>query len=171
MTDLFKKRRSIRGFTDQRISDENITQLLEAAVEAPSGGNSQPWHFHVIRDKAIIQKIFDQSLRQKFILSADSMIVVSMDPERSAKNYGDRGRNLYCYQDTAAAVQNILLAATDLGLGSCWCGAFDEAKLSAVLSIPKNLRPVAIIPLGYIADKNGKKADRRPLGDVVTYVG
>jgi nitroreductase len=79
-------------------------------------------------------------------------LVVCANQERSARRYGDRGRTLYSVLDAAAAVENILLAAHSLGLGACWVGAFDAEKVSLALKLPKALRPVAIIPVGYPAE-------------------
>jgi nitroreductase len=76
------------------------------------------------------------------------VFVVCAEPERSAARYKDRGRDLYCYQDTAAAVENLLVAAEMLGYGACWVGAFDEEVARKALEIPKHLRPVAMVPVG-----------------------
>ena len=78
---------------------------------------------------------------------------------------GDRGRYLYCLQDTATAVTHILLAAVDMGLAGCWVGAFDEVAASQVLSLPSNLRPVALLPIGY-ADQSPAPRPRRSLAEV-----
>ena len=75
---------------------------------------------------------------------------------------------MYCLQDTAAAVDHILLSAVALGLGSCWVGAFDEGEAARVLELPANHRPVVILPIGKPAEAPGRRS-RRPLGEVVTY--
>lgn len=165
--ELAKKRKSVRGFNDREIPEEVVADLLEAATEAPSGGNCQPWHFFVIRDKTVISKIVEESCRQTFILSAQIVIVVCTDVSRNTR-YGERGKDLYSLQDTAAAVQNMLLCAAELGIGSCWCGAFDEDALKKVLKL-SSLRPVALIPFGYF-DGDLPKAQRRPLMESVTYL-
>src|ERR1035437_10115476 len=149
--ELALSRRSIRNFLQKPISNDLIIKLLEAAQVAPSGGNCQPWHFYVIKDKSFILKIREKSIRQDFITSAPVIIVVCADISKTIGQYGERGKNLYCIQDTAAAIQNILLCATSLNLGTCWCGAFDEAALSEILQLNENLRPVAILPIGYFS--------------------
>ena len=90
------------------------------------------------------------------------MIVVAADPQRSARTYGTRGAELYSIQDTAAAVQNMLLAVVALGLGACWVGAFDEKAAARVLELPAHLRPVAMIPIGYTKER---PMPRRPRSD------
>lgn len=94
------------------------------------------------------------------------MIVVCADEKRSSTAYGNRGKLLYCLQDTAAATQNILLTAHSLGLGSCWVGAFDEESARKALNTPKEVRPVAIIPIGY-PDETPRQRSRRPLTEIV----
>ena len=97
------------------------------------------------------------------------MIVVSVDPRPCAARYGDRGELLYAIQDTAAAVENILLAAVDRGLASCWIGAFDEDAVREALGIAAPIAPVAILPVGYSAESAGRPA-RRPLAEVTTWL-
>ena len=79
-----------------------------------------------------------------------------------------RGKTLYCLQDTAAAIQNIHLAAYSLGLGTCWVGAFKEEEARQVLKIPQGIRPVAIIPVGYPAESPQPRS-RRPINQIVHY--
>ena len=92
------------------------------------------------------------------------------EPGRSASHYGDRGRELYCLQDTAAAVQNILVLATAYGLGTCWVGAFDEYKLKSCMELPDDKRPVSMIALGYPAVENQSRPNRRGLDEIRTYI-
>ena len=84
--------------------------------------------------------------------------------------FGSRGEHLYCIQDTAAAIQNLLLAVVALGLGACWVGAFEENRVREVLNIPKELRPIAIIPVGWRAEKPRLRS-KRPLHDIVIQEG
>jgi nitroreductase len=98
---------------------------------------------------------------QRFVAEAGVVFVVCADPEQSAARYGERGRDLYCYQDTAAAVENLLIVANMLGYGACWVGAFDEKKARRALSVPGHLRPVAIVPVGP-ARPVSRHPDRRP---------
>ena len=167
--ELAKQRRSVRGFTEQAVSDKIIASMLEAAVQSPSAGNCQPWHFYAVRDKAVIRRLYERSYHADWFLSAQVVFVVCIEAERSSARYAGRGETLYCIQDTGAAIQSMLLCAKTLGVDACWCGAFDEPEAAEILNMPKNRRPVAIIPTGYAANNN-KKPERRPIDEVVTFV-
>jgi nitroreductase len=102
---------------------------------------------------------------QEDLEEAPVVIVVCADEKRAEQNYGARGKNLYCLQDTAAAVQNILLTAFSLGLGSCWIGAFKEGEARKVINAPKEMRPIALIPIGY-PNEVPPPRKRRPLSEI-----
>jgi len=161
-------RRSVRAFDRQRdVPPDQVTKLLQAATRAPSAGNCQPWHFVVVRDQDTKEALARAALDQRFLVEAPVVVVVCSDPERSARRYGDRGRYLYSLQDTAAAIENLLLAAVASGLGACWVGAFDESTAAEALDLSSHLRPVAIVPIGYAAEQSLPKTDRLPLNSVV----
>jgi nitroreductase len=166
--DLIKERRSIRKFKTVNIPESEIKELIEAAISAPSAGNIQPWEFIVVRRKEIKTKLADAALGQKFIEAAPLVIVVCANTSRSAKFYGSRGVNLYCLQDTAAAIQNMLLLSKSKKIGSCWIGAFSEDAVSEILNIPSSIRPIAIIPFGY-PEETPHRTSRRSLEEVVHY--
>lgn len=151
--EAIKSRRSVRAFTRKDVSEKEVERLIEAARWAPSAGNIQPWEFVVVTDAEIKRRLSIAASGQTFIKEAPIVIVVCADEARSAWGYGSRGANLYCLQDTAAATQNILLAAHALGLGACWIGAFREDEVKRVLKVPRNLRPVAIVPVGHPAER------------------
>jgi nitroreductase len=159
------ERRSCRAYRDDPIPKEDLDRLLEAMRMAPSAGNCQPWRFFVVHSKELREELA-AAADQKFIAGAPVTIVVCADAARSAASYGSRGRELYVLQDTAAAVQNLLIAATALGYGTCWIGAFEEAEAAAALKLPKKLRPVAMVPVGKPAKKLGK-GTRRPMREIV----
>ena len=160
-TSLANKRRSIRAYTDTSVSDNDLAAILEAARTTPSAGNCQPWHIFVIRDAARRTEIVSAVSSQEFIATAPVLLVICADIPRVEQRYGERGRNLYSIQDTAAMIQNILLCAADLNLGTCWIGAFDEAKLSEKLNLSPDMRPVAMIPVGHPAGEPGQRAQDR----------
>jgi nitroreductase len=164
--EAIKGRRSVRAFTSKPVSDDDVKTILDAARQAPSAGNLQPWEFIVVRDAEIKKRLAQAALDQAFIEEASVVIVACADESRSSPRYGSRGSTLYCIQDTAAAIQNLHLAALALGLGTCWVGAFDEAEARKLLVTPQNARPVAIIPVGYPAEKP-KPRPRRPLAEIV----
>jgi len=142
-------RQSVRNYEKKDVPNELIGQLLEAAVRAPSAGNIQPWKFIVVKDIEIKRELASVALRQRHVEEAPVVIVVCADPEKSADKYGERGKSLYCIQDTAAAVENMLLTANSLGLGTCWIGAFEDDKVRSILNIPQKINPVALITVGF----------------------
>ncbi|MCW4048075.1 MAG: nitroreductase family protein [Candidatus Bathyarchaeota archaeon] len=166
LSEAIKGRRSVRAYKKQDVPQEAIEKLLEAATWAPSAGNLQPWQFVVVRAQAVKAKLSKAALNQKDVEEAPVVIVVCADEQRSSARYGLRGKTLYCIQDTAAAVQNLLLTAYSYGLGSCWIGAFDEDAVKAAVKAPEGVRPVAIVLVGY-ADESPKPPSRRRLDQVV----
>jgi nitroreductase len=149
LLDIIQTRRSIRTYKKQELPQGTIEKLLEAARWAPSAGNVQPWEFVVGSSPKTKQELAQAAYEQTDIEEASIVIVVCADEKRAAESYGIRGKTLYCLQDTAAAIQNILLTASSLGLGSCWTGAFKEDEIKKVINAPKGIRPVALIPIGY----------------------
>jgi len=166
--DAIKGRRSIRAFKRRDVSAEVVEKLIDAARWAPSAGNIQPWEFIVVRKPEIKRRLAEAALDQLFIEEAPVVIVVCADENASLQWYGIRGKTLYCIQDTAAAIQNINLAAYSLGLGTCWVGAFREEEAREILKTPHGIRPVAIIPIGY-SDEAPPPPGRRPLSKIVHY--
>jgi nitroreductase len=166
--EAIKGRRSIRAFKSQAVPEETINKLIEAACWAPSAGNIQPWEFIIVQNNEIKRRLVEAALGQEFIAEAPVVIVVCANEERSARGYGLRGKTLYCIQDTAAAIQNMHLAAYSLGLGTCWIGAFREEEAREALKIPNGVRPVAIIPVGYPGEAP-QPPRRRPMKQVVHY--
>jgi nitroreductase len=165
---LFERRFSCRSFDATPLDRETVEAVLEAARWAPNGGNLQPWRFVVVLDSIRRIALAGAAYGQDFLAQAPVVITVCAVPDESATKYGPRGRELYCLQDTAAAAQNILLAATDRGLGSCWVGAFDEAAVARVLESPRNWRPVALIALGQPAETEPQRT-RRSLSEITQW--
>jgi nitroreductase len=166
--ELAESRRSIRGFEEKDVPDNLIMKLLLAAQTVPSGGNCQPWHFYVIKDNGVLAKIGEKAYKAPWLAPAPVAIVVCADMQKSER-YGERGRDLYCIQDTAAAIQNILLCAKSLGLGTCWCGAFSEPAITEILNLKKDVLPVAIIPIGYYSNEPSMP-QRRFIDEIVTFI-
>jgi nitroreductase len=166
---VIEERHGVRDFDAGRdVSPEMVQRILGVAIRAPSAGNCQPWHFVVVRSERTRNLLAEAAYSQWFIAEAPVVIVVCADPARSARRYGSRGVQLYCLQDTAAATEHILLAVTALGLGACWVGAFDERAASQALGLSTDLRPVAIVPIGYPAARP-YRTSRRGLEEVVTF--
>ena len=163
-------RRSVRQFKpDREISDDELNKILNAAIMAPSSGNTQCWRFVVIRDSSLKSRIATEAGHQLFIKQAPVVIVVCADLECALSTYGARGRDTYALQDTAAATENMLLVVRELGLGACWVGAFDEDKAAEILELPKSIRPLAIVPIGAPDEPAKRVPPRRNLKDVVDF--
>jgi len=161
---VINDRRSIRKFKSKELSKQQIEQLLHSAQMAPSAGNLQARDFVVVTKKETKQKLCKAALNQYFIEEAPVVIAVCANYNRSISRYGNRGE-LYSIQDATASVMNILLTAHSLGLGTCWVGAFYEDKVSEILGIPKSIRPIALIPVGY-PDETPIAPPRRSLSEV-----
>jgi len=166
---IFERRFSCRSFASAPLEKDDLTPLLEAARWAPSGGNLQPWRFVVVRSPDLRQQLANAAYGQAFLGQAPVVIVVCAVPEESARIYGQRGRELYCLQDTAAAAENLLLAAVANGLGGCWVGAFDETRVALVLELAAVWRPVAMLALGHPAEAEPQRS-RRPIDEVVHWL-
>ena len=86
---------------------------------------------------------------QRSVAEASALVVVVADLERATSRYGERGAKMYIYHDSGAAIQNMLLLCEAMGLGTCWIGAFNDAKIARLLELPEHVLPMAIIPIGY----------------------
>lgn len=169
---VVEARYSVRDFeATVDVPSDVIERILLAAIRAPSAGNRQPWHFYIVRDPGVRKDLATAAYGQEFISQAPVVVVVCADPEQSAERYRQRGRELYCLQDTAIAAEHILLAAVASGYGGCWVGAFDERRAARALELPHLRRPVAILPVGKPAHEQATRTPRRPLQAVVTYWG
>jgi len=146
---VLKGRRSVRKYSNKKISFDKICLILDAARYAPSSGNLQNWNFIVVEDNERKRKIVDVALGQDWMFDASTFIVVCSRGEEIGKFYKQRGEMLYSVQNCAAAIQNMLLKSYDLGLQSCWVGAFDENAVKRILMIPEEIRVQAIITIGY----------------------
>lgn len=162
-------RKSVRRYTDQDVSPQVIEELLKAACQAPTAGNLQPWRFWVVRNRQMKERLVHAAYGQSFVAEAPVVIIVGTDLSASARGYGERGSHLYAIQDTAAAVENLLLAAQAEGLGACWVGAFNEGAARRSLDMPQSVRPVAIIPIGYPAVSRPKPS-RRSISELTEFV-
>lgn len=158
-------RTSIRDFKPDPVEDEVIEEALRMANLAPSAGNLQARDFIVVRDIGTKKALGEAAYRQDFVAKAPVVIVCCANLER-IRHYQARGESLYCLQDVAAAIENMILYLFSKGVGSVWIGAFDEAMTSAVLSLPRHARPVAIVPVGYPSDK-GIRRRRLPQSTIV----
>jgi len=147
--ECIKTRRSIRKYLKKPVPWDHVANILEAGRFAPSPGNLQNWKFLVVLDEDKRKLLAEASLKQFWMETAPIHIVIIADPEKARRHYGDRGERLYTTQGCAAAMENMMLEANNLGLGSCWVGAFDEEMVKRTLKCPPEVRPQAIITIGY----------------------
>src|SRR3989338_2085862 len=166
--DLIKSRRTVKYFLPKFVSWENIARVIDAARHAPSSGNIQNWKFIICIENSVKQAVAGTCGEQYEVVQAGALIVVCNEVEKAERYYGLRGERLYSIQNCAAAIQNMLLEATSLGLGSRWIGTFDEEELKVKLSIPEEVRPQAIIAIGYAKD-TPPKPPKYPLETVVYF--
>ncbi|HOQ17014.1 MAG TPA: nitroreductase family protein [Defluviitaleaceae bacterium] len=163
--ELAKKRYSVRSYLDKPVEKEKLLQVLEAARIAPSAVNKQPWHFIVVTDKIIKNKIAETYPRDWF-KTVPAVIVVCGDHSKSWKR--NDGKD-HCDIDVAIAIDHMTLAATDLGLGTCWVCAFDAKQCHKALELPENLEVVALLPIGYPADTAPESKKRMELSEIVSW--
>jgi nitroreductase len=166
--DAINARRSIRKYLDQPVEFEKITTLLDASTKAPNAGNLQGWRFIIVSDKNLIKQISGYCVDQYWVQTAPILIVVCSIPEKHELYYGLRGKRLYVIQDCASAITTLQLAAVEMDLSTCWVGAFEEEKLKTLLAIPADIRPQAIVTLGY-ADETPKDRESLPIESVVFF--
>jgi nitroreductase len=150
-------RRSIREYSSQAVPDELVQELLEAAMQAPSAGNQQPWHFIILTERKRLDALADVLPFGKMLHTAPFGIVVCADME--LEKY--RG---FWVQDCSNATMNLLLAAHDRGLGAVWVGVYPVegrvASLKKVLELPEQVVPLCVVSLGYPAAKSEPPARR-----------
>jgi nitroreductase len=161
--DTITTRRSVRNFSDDPVDEIVLRKCLDAARVAPSWANKQCWHFIVVNGREAVDEL---GIIPAHIKNAPAVIVACGDPEKSGKWEGKD----YYLVDVAIATEHLVLQAWELGLGTCWVGAFKEDKIRKLFDIPESIRVVAIIPIGYPANKEtidarvkkeAKKSDQR----------
>ena len=160
-----RSRTSIRAFKPDPVDGEVVEEGLLLANQAPSAGNLQARDFVVVRDRSVKRALMEAAYGQDYVGSAPVVVVFCANLDRIS-HYGDRGRDLYCLQDVAAAVQTMMLFLHGKGLGSVWVGAFDEAKAAEALGLPEHVRAVAMLPIGHPLEK-GVARKRLPLSELV----
>ncbi|MDY7040010.1 MAG: nitroreductase family protein [Chloroflexota bacterium] len=146
-------RRSVRKYSSRQVEDEKLEQILDAARLAPSWANRQCWRFVVVRDPQNISQLARPrglvTQINRWLKDVPVIVVLCADPGRS----GTRHNQPYYMLDAGIAGEHLVLAATALGLGTCWIGAFDEAAVKEILDIPAGIRVVTLIAVGYPAEE------------------
>ena len=144
---FLSSRASVREFTPDPLSEEEIGAILRAAQTAPSAGNREAWDVVVVTDGELREALAGAALSQPHVKEAPCVLVICANYVRSMSRYGERGI-LYAIQDATIVCTYMMLAAHAAGLQSCWTGAFDEEEVKDVLDLPGHLRPVALLAVG-----------------------
>lgn len=174
--ELIYKRESVRGYLDKSVEREKIERLIEAARVAPSACNAQPWKFIVVDDKELVnqvaKKLYDPLVSgiNKFALTSPAFIVVVAESRNLASKMGEIIKKKdYTNIDIGGACENICLAATELGLGTCIMGWFKEKGIKNILSIPSSKKVNLVISLGYYEEKEPRKKVRKDIKEIMSY--
>jgi len=162
--EAIKKRQSVRSYQDKEIPEDVLQQVLEAGRLAPSAKNTQSWKFIVVKDKDLRKKLVPACKNQEFVEEAPVVIAgCGTDPDYVMSN----GEHAYSI-DLAIALDHMSLEAASLGLGTCWIGAFYQDQVKEILGVPKDVRIVNLLTLGY-PKKLGTKTERKPLSEIICY--
>ena len=169
-------RKSVRKYNNTPVEDEKIMQLIESARLAPSGSNTQPWNFIIVRSEDTKLKIAEANNNQEWMKSAPVFVVCVADIRCRLKEdrdiYLDENTDLpelkQIIRDTAIAIEHILLEAESIGLSSCWTAWFSQDNMRPIMNIPDDKYVVGVVTIGY-SDGNGKSAPRKPLESIIRY--
>ena len=149
--ECIKNRRSVRKFTQTPVTEEQIKTMLEAGMLSPSACNTRAWRFVVVTNKEVLNKIADVHPWAKMLQTAQVCVVVVALPQKQEGILNGLPLGFFP-QDCAAVTQNIMLQATEMGLGSCWCGVYPKepliASISEILELPKDEPPFSLIAIG-----------------------
>ncbi|MFW6123798.1 MAG: nitroreductase family protein [Acidobacteriota bacterium] len=164
--DIIKSRRSVRRYQSKPIPDEILKKVFEAARAAPSGKNLQPWKFIIVRDEEKRKKLAAASNGQSFVAQAPLVIAACGFPDRCYQHQGNYMKSWPI--DVSIALDHLMLMACEEGLGTCWIGAFREIEVKEILSIPEDVKVLALTPLGY-PDEEPIDRGRKELGEIISY--
>ena len=176
MLKAIANRTSTRKYNDTPVENEKILQLLESARMAPSGKNTQPWHFIIVTNEETKAKIAEANHNQQWMNDAPVFIVCVADIRARISDdrdvYVDENSDLpelkQVIRDTAVAIEHILLEAENIGLCSCWTGWYLQKDMRPIMGIPDDKYVVGVVTIGY-NDEPGAGAQRRSLDDMIRY--
>jgi len=164
---ILNTRRSVRSFDSRPVNEKDIISIIEAARLSPSACNSQTWRFIFVTQREIIRKICHEAMRpvipNKWLEQAPLVIVGCSRLDVIANRVGARVTGIEYYQiDLGIAMEHMVLKATELGLGTCWIGWFDETHVKGILGIPKKIKVSALLAVGYPKEAPVRKRKRKP---------
>ena len=171
-----RTRRSIRKYLNKPVEDEKILQIIESARIAPSGSNTQPWHFIIVKSDDMREKLAKASHDQKWMNAAPVFIVcvadirsrIKEDVELDLDENSPHPELKLIIRDATIAIEHIVLEAESLGLGTCWVAWFNQEDIRPILNIPSDKYVVGIIPVGY-PDETPNPRPRKSLKDIIHY--
>jgi len=166
--EVIRTRRSVRRFLKKPLADEVLGRILEAARIAPSGGDRQPWRFVVVRDKQKKEKIARACYGQDFVAQAPVVLVCcSIKCSSGYEPWHDEAGRL----DAVIAIDHLILAARNEGIGTCWVGAVHDKQLKKIVNVGENVDVVMVVPLGYPASRSAFRqvSGRKPLKEICFY--
>lgn len=167
-TDLIRQRRSIRSFKSSRpVGKGELRLIIDAANLAPSAGNCQAYEIYMVVQQALKAKIAVLAAHQEWLSQAPLLLIFMANGRRSSRKYGWRGSSLYAIQDATLACSYAQLKAHDLGLATCWVGAFDDYGLRKALNAPNKLQPISILAVGYADETPEHGRTRRDPQDML----
>lgn len=158
---VLQERHCTRKFIKKDVSFHKVISIIEAASLAPYAGNINSLRIVIVNDEKIKAQLVDASAGQQFLNEVPYVLVVCSDTRQTVRSYGKKA-DAYIRQQAGAAIENMFLKTIDLGLDTCWVGAFDDGTVRRVLHIPDYCNIEALLPIGYSAEKKLKKhAERR----------
>ena len=163
--ETLKQRYSVWAYQDKPVPEEALRAVIQAANDAPTAGNLQPFEIVVVRDPVQRKALAKTSHEQWFVAQAPVVLVFFTNTARNREKFGAFA-DFLALQDATIACAYAMLGATAAGLGTCWIGGFDEKTVSELAGAPAGWRPIAVLPVGYAAEPP-KPRERRPLLDLV----
>jgi nitroreductase len=164
---VVKRRRMYREYLERDVPQEKIDRILDLASRYPSAGHTEPQEFILVRNPQVKEDLARAALDQMFVAQAPVLIVVVSDVRRSARRYGQRGVHFFSIIDGAFVAMLILLAVVEEGLGACFVGSFYDEEVQQVLGLPRDVRPIGIIPIGYYCAQQPRRFPRRSRAHIV----
>jgi len=173
LDDVIRRRKSVRMYDQREVNESLLKEIVASARFAPSACNAQPWRFVVVTDREKVRLIFEESLggivSNRWARTAPVYIVACMRKSLLIHKVGAGLKGIpYHFLDMGAAIEHVLLKATELGLGTCWIGWFNKRAVRKILSIPKDVYVVSLITIGYeFQESQEKRKEKRELNEIL----
>lgn len=165
--DLVKQRYSVRSYEEKQIEKEKMDYIMECVRMSPSAVNFQPWHFYIVTDKEKLKEL-KSTYNREWVQSVPCIIVACANHAEAWHRRSDNKDHADI--DIAIAVEHLCLAAAEQGLGTCWVCNFDAAACHDIMTLPEDIEPVALIPIGYTAETAVPEKKRKSIEEICTYL-